>query len=52
MAICYRLVIFVFTLLWTSTSQGQELVKVPVQIPSVSPAIGAFAIARDRGYYR
>lgn len=52
MAICYRRVIFVFTLLWTAISYGQELVKVPVQIPSVSPAIGAFAIARDRGYYR
>ena len=26
--------------------------KYRVQIPSVSPAIGAFAIARDRGYYR
>lgn len=31
---------------------AQELVKVPIQIPSVSPAIGVFAIARDRGYYR
>jgi ABC-type nitrate/sulfonate/bicarbonate transport system substrate-binding protein len=33
-------------------SAAQELVKVPVQIPSISPAIGAFAIARDPGYYR
>jgi len=33
-------------------SSAQELVKVPVQIPSISPAISAFAIARDRGYYR
>ena len=31
---------------------AQELIKVPVQIPSISPAISAFAIARDRGYYR
>jgi NitT/TauT family transport system substrate-binding protein len=33
-------------------SSAQELIKVPVQIPSISPAISAFAIARDRGYYR
>lgn len=31
---------------------SQSLVKVPVQIPSISPAIAPFAIARDRGYYR
>src|SRR5678815_3832462 len=52
MAICHRLVIVIFALLCTSFSHSQELVKVPVQIPSISPAIGAFAIARDRGYYR
>ena len=31
---------------------AQELVKVPVQIPSISPAIAIFAVARERGYYR
>jgi ABC-type nitrate/sulfonate/bicarbonate transport system substrate-binding protein len=31
---------------------GQALVKVPVQIPSISPAVSAFALARNRGYYR
>jgi NitT/TauT family transport system substrate-binding protein len=39
-------------LLMGAKSSAQELVKVPVQIPSISPAISAFAIARDRGYYR
>jgi ABC-type nitrate/sulfonate/bicarbonate transport system substrate-binding protein len=39
-------------LLIASRSGAQELVKVQVQIPSISPAISAFAIARDRGYYR
>ena len=32
--------------------QAQDLIKVPVQIPSISPAVGAFALARDRGYYK
>ena len=39
-------------LLIASSAVAQELVKVPVQIPSISPAVGAFALARERGYYR
>ena len=39
-------------LLISSNTVAQELVKVPVQIPSISPAVSAFALARDRGYYR
>ena len=35
-------------LLIASLSAAQELVKVPVQIPSISPAVSAFAIARER----
>ncbi len=35
-----------------SPSRAQELFKVPVQIPAVTPAATAFAVARDRGYYR
>jgi NitT/TauT family transport system substrate-binding protein len=31
---------------------AQELTTVPVQVPSISPAIAVFAVARDRGYYR
>jgi NitT/TauT family transport system substrate-binding protein len=31
---------------------AQDLIKVPVQIPAITPAVTAFAIARDRGYYR
>ncbi len=33
-------------------SWAQELIKVPVQIPAITPAVTAFAIARDRGSYR
>jgi NitT/TauT family transport system substrate-binding protein len=51
MAIWLKLVT-VALLLTAAQSAAQELVKVPVQIPSISPAVGAFAIARDRGYYR
>ena len=39
-------------LLIGSSAVAQDLVKVPVQIPSISPAVSAFALARDRGYYR
>ena len=39
-------------LLLGSSAVAQDLVKVPVQIPSISPAVSAFALARDRGYYR
>lgn len=39
-------------LLFATRSSAQELVKVPVQIPAITPAATAFAVARDRGYYR
>jgi NitT/TauT family transport system substrate-binding protein len=45
-------VLTIAILLVASRSVAQELVKVPVQIPSITPAISAFAIARERGYYR
>jgi len=45
------LVIAALTLISTPCG-AQDLTKVPVQIPSISPAISAFAIARERGYYR
>ena len=51
MAIWLKLV-SVAVLLIASRSPAQELIKVPVQIPSISPAVSAFAIARERGYYR
>ena len=35
-----------------SNSDAQDLVKVPVQIPAITPAVTAFAVARERGYYR
>lgn len=51
MAICPR-ILMLAVLLFGSASFAQELVKVPVQIPSISPAVTAFAVARERGYYR
>ena len=35
-----------------SAADAQEIIKVPVQIPAITPAATAFAIAHDRGYYR
>jgi NitT/TauT family transport system substrate-binding protein len=48
----WRRVVAGSLLLIGSSAVAQELVKVPVQIPSISPAVSAFALARDRGYYR
>ena len=45
------LIVAVLALSWLP-SDAQELLKVPVQIPSITPAATAFAVARDRGYYR
>jgi len=51
MAIWLKLV--TVALLFTAApSAAQELVKVPVQIPAITPAVSVFAIARERGYYR
>src|SRR6266508_5303276 len=51
MAIWLKIVTFAL-ILTGSRSAAQELIKVPVQIPSITPAVTAFAVARDRGYYR
>ncbi|MSP41409.1 MAG: ABC transporter substrate-binding protein [Deltaproteobacteria bacterium] len=51
MAIWLKVLTLTFLLI-AAHSGAQDLLKVPVQIPSISPAIGAFSIARDRGYYR
>ena len=48
----WRSVVAGSLLLIGSNAVAQELVKVAVQIPSISPAVSAFALARDRGYYR
>lgn len=37
---------------FSSPSSAQELSKLPVAIPAVSPAATTFAVARDRGYFR
>ncbi|HTF93133.1 MAG TPA: ABC transporter substrate-binding protein, partial [Verrucomicrobiae bacterium] len=39
-------------LLLAARTSAQELVKVPVQIPAITPAATAFAVARDRNFYR
>lgn len=52
MAIWFNLTALVALALTAAIGYAQELVKVPVQIPSITPAVTAFAVARDRGYYR
>jgi NitT/TauT family transport system substrate-binding protein len=52
MGIWLRIVIIAALLVIGSNSDAQELVKVPVQIPAITPAVTAFAVARERGYYR
>ena len=51
MAICLKLLVCSLFLIG-SRAVAQELVKVPVQMPAISPAVSTFALARDRGYYR
>jgi NitT/TauT family transport system substrate-binding protein len=51
MAICLKLLVCSL-FLTGSSAVAQELVKVPVQIPAITPAVSPFALARDRGYYR
>ena len=51
MTICLQLITIMIAHLLGSSSWAQDLVKVPVQIPAITPAVTAFAIARDRGYY-
>jgi len=52
MTIWLRILIVVALLCLASNDNAQELVKTPVQIPAITPAATAFAVARDRGYYR
>jgi sulfonate transport system substrate-binding protein len=52
MTIWLRILIIVALLCVASNNNAQELVKTPVQIPAITPAATAFAVARDRGYYR
>jgi NitT/TauT family transport system substrate-binding protein len=52
MAIRSSLVLFSILLFSAVSGRAQDLVKVPVQIPSITPAVSPFAVARDRGYYR
>jgi NitT/TauT family transport system substrate-binding protein len=52
MTIWLRILIVAALLCVASNNNAQELVKTPVQIPAITPAATAFAVARDRGYYR
>ena len=52
MAISLQCFTGVLLVLFWSLADAQDLLKVPVQIPSITPAATAFALARDRGYYR
>ena len=52
MAIWLKFLIIAVLIFISSSSDAQELIKVPVQIPAITPAATAFAVSRDRGYYR
>jgi len=52
MAIWLESVLFALIALTASTSQCQELLKLPVAIPAVTPAATTFVVARERGYFR
>ena len=52
MAIWFKFFIGGAAILFWLPASAQELIKVPVQIPSITPSATAFAVARDRGYYR
>ena len=45
MAISLKLLVCIFLSIG-STAMAQELVKAPVQIPAITPAVSAFALAR------
>src|SRR4029077_13831101 len=52
MAIWFTSLVLGALILFWLPGAAQELPKVPVQIPAITPAATAFAVARDRGYYR
>jgi ABC-type nitrate/sulfonate/bicarbonate transport system substrate-binding protein len=52
MAIWFKCLIVGGLSLFYLPAAAQELSKVPVQIPAITPAATAFVVARDRGYYR
>src|SRR5262245_11220498 len=52
MAIWLKIIIAATLLVTGSRGGTQELIKVRVQIPAITPAVTAFAVALERGYYR
>src|SRR5262252_8279115 len=51
MAIWCKYLVVGFLSFFCAPGAAQELTKVPVQIPAITPAATAFVVARDRGYY-
>ncbi|HEY3305854.1 MAG TPA: ABC transporter substrate-binding protein [Candidatus Binatia bacterium] len=52
MAILCRLILWFAFFAFLARTEAQELRKVHVAIPAVTPAVATFAIAKDKGYYR
>ncbi|HEY2986541.1 MAG TPA: ABC transporter substrate-binding protein [Candidatus Binatia bacterium] len=50
MAICRFVILTLFAL--SSLAEAQELKKIHVAIPAVTPAATTFAVAKEKGYYR
>jgi ABC-type nitrate/sulfonate/bicarbonate transport system substrate-binding protein len=47
-----RLILFLALVALAARAEAQEVKKVYVAIPAVTPSVATFAIAKDRGYYR
>jgi NitT/TauT family transport system substrate-binding protein len=52
MTICHQFVIAAATLFFPAFAGSQDLLKLPVAIPAVTPAATTFVVARERGYFR
>ncbi len=52
MAICGGIILSLVLFVPFSRAEAQELRKIHVAIPAVTPSVSIFAIAKDRGYYR
>jgi NitT/TauT family transport system substrate-binding protein len=52
MAIWFKLAIVGLAAWMSSSARAQDLVSVPVAIPTITPAAVTFTVARDRGYFR
>lgn len=49
----YRIAFFCLAVVaWLPTANAQELRKIHVAIPAVTPSVATFAVAKERGFYR